>query len=158
MTFADLVVIAFDSNNSSKYSFRRESGQNFKATWSPISSGSSMTQTVEWKYDTNTNKAVSAEFALVIRDGNGTITHMCWDGIGVIRLTNPDTSSRLLIDACYGHSTISIKPSFSINTSGTASFGITLGRGMDDRHDCGLYYSNFTIDDNYVYDGVVLGV
>lgn len=31
-------------------------------------------------------------------------------------------------------------------------------KGMDARHNTGYDYSNFTIDDSYVYEGVVLGL
>lgn len=158
-TSTDLIVIAFDSNNSSKYSYKKVSGYNLKANMTDLSSGKVINkQTVNWIYDTSSNKAVSAKFPIAVTNLSGTVLQMCWDGIGVIRLTNPNTSSRLYIDACYGHTIINIVPSFSINITGTASFGVSLRKGMDARHDCGLYYSNFKIDDSYIYDGVVIGV
>lgn len=153
---SDLVVIAFNSNNASAYSYKVVSGNNMKTNMTNLSTGAVTTNTYSWVFDTSSTKAVSAKFPVGIKDANGNLTHMCWTGIGLIRLTNPDTSSRLYIDACYGHTTINIVPSFSINISGVSA-GVSLRSGMDARHDCGLYYSNFTIDDSYIYDGVVIG-
>lgn len=155
--FTDLVVIAFNSNNSSAFSYKKVSGYNMKTSMTNLAAGSTKTNTYSWVFDTKSQKAVSAKFPVGIRDTNGKLTHMCWSGIGVIRLTNPSTSSRLYIDACYGHTTINLTPSFSINISGVSA-GVSLKKGMDARHDCGLYYSNFKIDDSYIYDGVVIGI
>lgn len=154
----DLVVIAFDSNNSSKFSYKKVSGYNLSADLTNLKTNKKLKQTINWKYDTKSNKAVSAKFPIAIKNADGTVSDMCWSGSGYIRLTNASKSSRLYIDACYGHTTINIEPSFSINISGTSSIGVSFRKGMDSRHDCGLYYSDFSIDDSYIYYGVVKGV
>lgn len=156
---SDLVVIAFNSSNSSQFIYKKVSSNTHKLTadLTELATGKKRSQIVSWAFDTNSAKAVSAKFAVGMRDGNRKVTHMCWDGSGMIRLTNSSSSSRLYIDACYGHSIITLAPSFSVSISGV-SVGVSFKKGMDTRHDTGFYYSNFTIDDSYVYSGVVLGL
>ena len=33
-----------------------------------------------------------------------------------------------------------------------------MGIGVDKCHNIGLYYKDFTIDDSYVYEGIVIGL
>ncbi len=158
-TLTDLVVIAFNSSNSNKFIYKIVSDNTHKLTanLTNLITGEKLKANASWKFDTKSAQAVSAKFAIGLKDSSGNLTHMCWNGSGTIRLTNASSKSRLYIDACYGHTTINLVPNFSINLSGV-SIGVSLRKGMDSRHDTGYYYSNFTIDDSYVYEGVVLGL
>lgn len=154
---SDIVVIAFNSGNSSQYAYKKVSSYCMKAPLTVLSNNKTSNQNISWKIDTKSGKAVSAKFAIGLKNMDGTMYSMCWGGTGYLRLTNPK-KARLYIDACYGHTTINIVPSFSVSTSGTASIGISLRKGMDARHDTGYYYDNFKIDNSYVYEGVVIGL
>lgn len=154
----DIVVIAFNSGNSSQYAYKKVSDYNLKAPLTVLSSGAKKTQNVSWSIDTKTGKAVSAKFAVGLKNANGVVTSMCREGTGLIRLTNPK-KARLYVDACYAHTVILPAPSFSVNlVSGVPNISVGFKFGADERHDTGYYYDNFKIDDSYVYEGVVLGL
>lgn len=153
----DTVAIAFNSGNSSQYAYKKVSGYNLKAPLTILSNNKISGRTISWSIDTKSGKAVSAKFLVATKGVDGPVNAMCWSGTGYLRLTNPK-KARLYIDACYGHSVLNIKPSFSISSSGSVSIGVSFNWGVDERHDCGYYYDNFKIDDSYVYEGVVLGL
>lgn len=157
--FIDFVAIAFNSSNSNQFIYKIVSDGTHKLTanLTELETGSKTSQIVSWKFDTNSQKAVSAKFAVGMKNSSGKVTHMCYSGSGTIRLTNTSSKSRLYIDACYGHTIINIAPSFSVNLKGVSA-SISPKKGIDARHDTGYYYSDFTIDNSYVYSGVVLGL
>lgn len=154
----DTVAIAFNSGNSSQYAYKKVSGYNLDVSKTRIAENNKVVhEKVNWKIDTASGKAVSAKFSVGVRNPDKTMYSMSWSGTGLLRLTNPK-KARLYIDACYGHSFLTITPSFSVSSSGSVSIGVSFKGGVDERHDCGYYYDNFKIDDSYVYEGVVLGL
>lgn len=156
-TLSDMVAVAFGSNTSYKYAYKKVSNYRVTAPLSPVVSGVSLiNQNIDWNYDTNKKDAIFAKFALALKGDNSRLEHFCWGGSGKFRLTNVNFNSRLYIDAAYGHTTIQFSPSFSVNISGISG-GINFGFGMDEQHCTGLFYENFKIDNSYIYHGTIYG-
>lgn len=153
----DLVAIGYSSDTGNKYMWKNVNGYNMKANLASLSGGTQITQTVNWAYDVEKADSISAKFIVASKDGNGNYTHMCWSGVGKFRLTNRSLNSRLYIDAAYGHTTIQIVPTYSVNFNGVTA-GIKFGIGMDEQHNCGYYYTNFKVDSGYNYIGNVYGL
>lgn len=155
MLFNDTVAIAFHSDNSSEYIYKKVNSYKFTANLTTLLSGKIVTESVEWKYDgSKGGPNVSAKFPVGMKGADGIVTHMCYNGSGKFRVTNRDTNCRLFVDAVYAHTVITIAPSFSVSIKGP-NIGINFKMGADEQHNTGWYYSNLTISKDYIYEGNV---
>lgn len=113
-------------------------------------------QVVSWVYSSSKPNSISAKFYTCMKNSGGAVTHFAYSGYGFFQLTNRSKNARLYVDASYGHTTLNITPSYSLNGSGL-DLSVDFCLGMDEQHCTGYYYENFTISRNYVYDGLVYG-
>lgn len=154
---SDMIAVAYKSYTSTGFTFKNISGNKVHANFKPLSSlYTTRTQAVSWDYASNNGDTISASFGTGLVDGSGNLTHFVNSGYGIFRLANRSSKARLSLDASYGHATVSINPSFSVDTTG-ATPSIDFGWGMDEQHCKGIYYEDFTVSRSYVYEGLVYG-
>lgn len=153
----DMVAVVFASSTSDSFTYYVKSNQKVHADLISVSSlYSDYSQVKSWVYSTSKPNSISAKFSIADYDANGALTHFAYSGYGTFQLTNRSNHARLYVDAAYGHTTISIVPSYSLSGSGL-SVGIDFALGMDDQHCTGYFYENFKIALNYIYHGTVYG-
>ena len=156
-TVVDMVAVAFNSSGSESYVYTSVSGYNVRADLIAIESGySNRTQVEPWVWDTSKANSVSASFAVAIKNNDRTITHFAYNGTGRLRLENRSNNGRLYIDAAYGHTTINIYPTYSLDLSG-GSISLNFKIGMDEQHCAGVFLEDFTIRLADVYHGTIWG-
>lgn len=156
-TIVDMVAVGFKSSGNNEFIYTSVSGYNVRADLVAIESGySNRTQVESWVWDTSKANSVSASFAIALKNNDDTITHFAYNGSGKLRLENRSNNVRLYVDAAYGHTTINVVPSYSIDFSG-ASVSLDFRIGMDEQHCTGYFLENFTIRDSEIYHGTVWG-
>ncbi len=155
----DMVAVAFASSTSNNFTYYADN-ENFyvETTLSPVTTASSATyyQKKDWQFNTVDGNSISASFAIGLFDSNNDLTHFAYSGYGHFQLTNRSSQARLYIDASYGHTTINAVPAYSVNSSGI-SVGIDFRIGMDEQHCTGYFFEDFTITQNYIYNGTIYG-
>ncbi len=143
--------------NCVSFVYTSVSGYNVRADLIAIESGySNRTQVEPWVWDTSKANSVSASFAVAIKNNDRTITHFAYNGTGRLRLENRSNNGRLYIDAAYGHTTINIYPTYSLDLSG-GSVSLNFKIGMDEQHCAGVFLEDFTIRLADVYHGTIWG-
>lgn len=156
-TIVDMVAVGFKSSGDNEFIYTSVSGYNVKADLVAIESGySNRSQVESWVWDTSEANSVSASFAIALKNNDDTITHFAYNGSGKLRLENRSNNVRLYVDAAYGHTTINVVPSYSIDFSG-ASVSLDFRFGMDEQHCTGYFLENFTIRESEIYHGTVWG-
>ena len=153
----DMVAIVFASSTSNSFTYYAKSNYKVHANLVALSSAySNYNQEISWVYSTDKPNSISAKFSLGLNNVEGDLTHFAYSGYGYFQLTNRSNTSRLYIDACYGHTTVNVVPNYSLSGTGL-SIGIDFRIGMDEQHCTGYFYEDFTIATNYIYHGTVYG-
>lgn len=152
----DMVAVGYNSNNN-YYTYCVQSNLKVRADLLSVNpSYSDIVQTENWVYSTSKANSISAKLAVALTDEDGALTHFARSGYGTFQLTSRSNQVRLYVDACYGHTTINIVPSYSVSTS-DSSVGLNFIPGVDEQHCTGWFYEDYTISTSYIYHGVVWG-
>lgn len=152
----DIVVVAFDSSTADKFSYCVQSSNQVHAKLKELSTSKIIDRAYNWTLSTKYYNSIYVKFPICNHDVNANVSHFVYNGYGTFQLTNRSNKARLFVDACYGHTTTNIVPSFSISGTGP-SLNVSLVLGMDDQHCTGYFFENFTISKNYIYHGTVYG-
>lgn len=153
----DMVAVGYNSLAADQFSYCKQTNNNVHADLKPLLSNlPTHSQVVPWTYSTNKPNAISAKFQIGMQDMNGVLTHFAYDGYGTFQLTNRSNYARVFIDACYGHMTVSVNPGFGVNLSGGEA-KINFNLGFDEQHCTGHFFEDFSITDNYIQHGTVIG-
>ncbi|MBE6786111.1 MAG: helix-turn-helix transcriptional regulator [Ruminococcaceae bacterium] len=169
-TFVDSVAIAYKTENSREMIYQRVfdggniiasdySRYKLKVDYYNSLSGEDYSEYYEWELD-DSGSAISASFYPGINnyytDPNTDQTYsiICKSGSGWFRLGYKYSSTAPYFCAKYGHSLITLEPSFSIS----APFDINFSFGVDTQTQNGWFDSDLTVNANSSHTDGIFGV